>query len=189
MNSIDDSPEIKTRVNPYRNDLNDRVAVLLDVRNITAMFGTNTKADFAKILRDTIGNRKCVAAIAVDGICIDERGRDCDMDFHKELKRSGFRVDLIEASNNYGKQDGVDLEIALIAQQLVFDRICDVVELISGDGDFHVLVNKLHYRGAIVNVTSFSRSLSYLLAEQADGVSLLDSMPAIRMQPRIREAA
>jgi uncharacterized LabA/DUF88 family protein len=103
-----------------------------------------------------------------------------------ELRRAGFRVKLIRASNNKGKQDGVDIAIALIAQQLFSDKVCNVVELITGDGDFYVLVDMLHERGAIVNVTAFSRCLSHLLAEQADNVTLLDNMTAIKMQPRIK---
>jgi len=71
MNMIDNSLEIETRVCPYRNDESDRVALILDVRNVTSKIGTNTKVDFAKILKDTIGNRKCVAAIAVDGVQYD----------------------------------------------------------------------------------------------------------------------
>lgn len=189
MNRLDDSLEIETRACPYRNDESDKVALLLDVRNVTSKLGTNTKVDFAKILKDVIGNRKCVAAIAVDGIQFDEKGRDCDKDFHRELRRAGFRVDLVRPSNNKGKQDGVDIEISILAYQLVSDKVCDVVELITGDGDFHVLVDRLHDRGAIVNVTAFSRSLSYLLAEQADNVTLLDNMTAIKMQPGIKGVA
>lgn len=189
MYGLDNSLDIETRENPYGYDANDRVAILLDVRNFTSKLGTNIKTDFAKIRRDVLNGRKCVAAIAVDGIQYDERGKDIDRDFHMELKRAGFRVDLIEASNNKGKQEGVDIEIALLAQQLVLDRVCNIVELITGDGDFHVLVRRLQDRGAVVNVASFTKSLSYLLGDTADNVRLLDNFAAIKMEPKIQEVA
>ena len=189
MNALDDGLDFETRVNPYGYDANDRVAIFLDVRNITSKLGTNTKADFAKIRKDVLNGRKCVAAYAVDGVQYDERGKDVDRDFHRELRRAGFRVDLVKASNNKGKQEGVDMRLGLLALDLVKDKVCNVVELITGDGDFHVLVSMLQYRGAVVNVSSFHRSLSYLLGDTADNVRILDNFAAVKMEPRIREVA
>ena len=75
-------------------------------------------------------------SVAVDGVFYDGKGRDMSRFFHDELRRSGFRVDLVEATNGCGKQEGVGIEIALTAYD--YAGRCDVVELITGDGDFSV---------------------------------------------------
>ncbi len=192
MNTIDDIMEINSRVSPYRADENDRVLVILDVRNITCRQGldfSNTNIDYAKLLEDRIGGRKCIKAVAVDGIHTDDTGRDTSKLFHAELRRAGFALELVPASNNKGKQEGVDVKLALIAQRYALFQKCDVVELITGDGDFSVLVKELQGFGVLVNVVSFYRSLSYSLRDQADSVTILDDVPAIKMMPKNQEVA
>ena len=181
--------------NPYREDPTDRVLVILDVRNITARLNQdycNSSIDFGKLLSDTINGRKCVGAFAVDSILTDSDGKDSARIFHRELRNSGFRTVLIPPSNNKGKQEGVDVKIAMIAQKHVLRNVCDVVELITGDGDFTVLVQDLQEEGARVFVTSYCKSLSYSLKDEADRVRILDDSPVIRMYPKspaIQEAA
>lgn len=192
MNSAYDKMVVGQRANPYRVDADDRVLVLLDVRNITSRHSqdySNTRIDYGKLLSDTIRGRKCVKAFAVDGIQTDDKGNDVSKFFHKELKNSGFNLILVPPSNNKGKQEGVDVEIALIAQRFALLGKCDVVELITGDGDFGILVKELQALGTMVNVTSFYRSLSYSLSDQADSITFLDDVTAVRMHPKLREAA
>ena len=55
--------------------------------------------------------------------------------------------------------------------------------LITGDGDFSVLVDELHEQGAVVEVMSFDESLSNCLKRKADKVSIIDDMPLARMKP------
>lgn len=187
MNSLDDSLDVRNRDNPCPNTANDSVLVILDVRNITHRQSTdytNTTVDYSKLLADVVGNGRCVKAVAVDGVQYNDKGKDFCKSFHDYLWNCGFTIDLIEASNNKGKQEGVDIEIALIAQRYALLGKCDVVELITGDGDFGVLVKALKFLGVRVNVTSFYRSLSYSLKEQADSVTILDDEPVIKMQPK-----
>ena len=184
VNTIDDSLKIECRANPYRQDENDRVLVLLDVRNVCSRQGSdysNSRIDYAKQLRDVIGIRKCVAAIAVDGVQYDERGKDVSRIFHEEIRMSGYRLEFVPASNNKGKQEGADIKIALIALRYAMENKCDVVELITGDGDFTVLVQELHACNILVSVTAFYRSLSYSLKDSADQVTILDEMPIVKM--------
>jgi len=187
VNTIDDSMEKMNADSPYRENPEDRVVVILDVRNITCRQSqdySNSCLDYSKLLRDTIGRKQCVVAIAVDGIVYDEKGRDTSRIFHLELKKAGFRVELVPASNNKGKQEGVDVKIALLAQKYALLNKCDIIELITGDGDFTVLVQELQNEGVRVNVTSFFRNLSYSLKDTADEVRILDSMPLIRMEQK-----
>ena len=184
MNTIDDSLNKTGEGSPYRENPEDRVVVILDVRNITcrqSMEYSNTCMDYSKLLRDTVGSRQYTVAIAVDGVIYDEKGRDVYRIFHSELKKSGFRVELVPASNNKGKQEGVDVKIALLAQKYALLNRCDIVELITGDGDFAVLVQDLQAEGVRVNVTSFSANLSYSLKDKADEVRILDNIPLVKM--------
>ncbi|WP_400223799.1 NYN domain-containing protein [Methanomethylophilus alvi] len=195
MNTIENSQEMQKTVNPYRNTENDRVLVVLDVRNITARQNQdycNARIDYGKLLTDTVDGRILIGAIAVDSLIEDSDGRDSARIFHRELKNSGFRLDLVPPSNNKGKQEGVDVKIALLAQKYVLRGQCDVVELITGDGDFTVLVQSIQSEGVRAYVTSFYKSLSYSLRNEADLVRILDNVPIIRMHPgthAVKEAA
>ena len=192
MNTMKDKNMINNRASPYRADENDRVMVILDVRNYTyrqSLDYCNSMVDLRKLLSDRIGGRKCIKAVAVDGILLDDCGRDTSRLFHSELRSAGFSVELVPASNNKGKQEGVDVMIALIAQRYALLGKVDVVELITGDGDFGVLVKELQGLGVLVNITSFYRSLSYSLRDQADSVTILDDVPAIKMMPKAQEVA
>lgn len=191
MNTIDDSLNENNAGSLYKENMDDRVVVILDVRNITcrqSMEYSNTCMDYSKLLRDIVGSRKCYVAIAVDGVSYDDKGRDTYRIFHSELKKAGFRVELVPASNNKGKQEGVDVKIALLAQKYALLNKCDIIELMTGDGDFTVLVQDLQAEGVRVNVTSFSANLSYSLKDKADEVRILDDIPLVRMeQKRIME--
>lgn len=190
MNTVDDSLNKVGEGSPYRENPGERVIVILDVRNVTcrqSMEYSNTCMDYSKLLRDTIGSRQCVVAVAVDGVTYDERGRDAFRIFHSELKKAGFRTVLVPASNNKGKQEGVDVKIALLAQKYALLNKCDIVELITGDGDFTVLVQDLQDEGVRVNVTSFSANLSYSLKDKADEVRILDDIPLVKMEQKTIE--
>ncbi|MBR2093155.1 MAG: NYN domain-containing protein [Candidatus Methanomethylophilaceae archaeon] len=165
--------------------------MIFDVRNIVSVQSSkysNTVIDYAKLLDEMLDGGVFVDAVAVDGLVLDERGRDASRIFHDDLRRSGFTVELVPSTNGKGKQDGVDVKIALIAQRFILGGNCDVVELVSGGGDFAVLVEELQSMGARVNVTSFGHSLSDALRMSANDVRILDSVPLVRM-PGSQEAA
>ena len=188
MSYIDESLDGRASIYDSNREGN-RVLVALDVKNLVcgqSQVYSNTAIDYRKLLEDILDGRRCVLAVAVDGVFYDERGRDVSRIFHDELKRSGFTVDLVEATNGHGKQEGVDIELSLVAFGLA-DK-CDVVELITGDGDYTVLIKWLHSKGVRVNVTSLRRNLSDRLGCSADGVEIADRMPLVRMRSRDAEA-
>ncbi|MBR2092697.1 MAG: NYN domain-containing protein [Candidatus Methanomethylophilaceae archaeon] len=169
---------------PYRSDSTDRLAIFLDVLNVLTKLHEDypdAEFDFRKMLMDLIGVRKCVAAIAVDGTFYEDEERRSKIQCM--LKDSGFRPDLVPASNNSGKQEGTDVELALLAYKFALERRCDCITLVTGDGDFKVLVKRLQEEGVIVNVVSFDESLSRCLKRTADSVFLLNAMPLRRMRP------
>ncbi len=162
----------------------ERTVVILDVRNVVCRQSqeySNTVIEYRKLLEDIVRGRDCVAAFAVDGVTYED-GKDVCRIFHEDLEKAGFKTVLVPASNNKGKQEGVDIKIALIAQRFALLGDCDTVELITGDGDFGTLVEELKGEGVTVGITSFKANLSYSLKGMADNVSMLDTMPIIRMR-------
>ena len=188
MSNLADAIEYRMKNNYCRQDPDDRVVVIIDIRNLTNRQNSeycNTEMDYGKLVDDLVGCRKCIAAIAVDSFVPNAKGRDSCQMFHNQLRGSGLRAELVPMSNNMGKQDGVDVKIALLAQCYAIRGQCDSVELVSGDGDFTVLVHELQNLGINVNVTSFAGHLSYSLMDAADQVNIMDDMPLIPMRPRI----
>ena len=162
----------------------ERTVVILDVRNVICRQSqeySNTVIEYGKLLEDTVRGRDCVAAFAVDGVTYED-GKDVCRIFHENLEKVGFKTILVPASNNKGKQEGVDIKIALIAHRFALLGDCDAIELITGDGDFGVLVEELKDEGIAVGITSFKANLSHSLKDMADNVSILDIMPIIRMR-------
>ncbi len=190
MIELDEGLEIRMNNSEERCDPAEKVVIVMDVRNIVCRQNleyTNTKIDYAKLRKDILNGRKDVAAIAVDAAKIDSRGKDANRIFHDELRRAGFRVILVEASNNRGKQDGADVMVAIQAMKYAIMEKCDTVELITGDGDFTVLVEELQGFCVNVAVRALFGNLSYALSDQADEIHLLDSHPLVRMSPKTAE--
>ncbi len=190
MIELDEGLEIRMKNSEERCDPSERVVMVMDVRNIACRQNleyTNTKIDYAKLKKDILNGRRDIAAIAVDAAKIDSRGKDSNKIFHDELRRAGFRVILVEASNNRGKQDGADVMVAIQAVKYAIMEKCDTVELITGDGDFTVLVEELQGFCVNVGVRALFGNLSYALSDQADEVHLLDNHPLIRMSPKTAE--
>ncbi len=174
---------METPFNPYGHRPENRVAVLMDVRNVTAVLrkrGIGPDFDFKKLLIDVIDGRRCVAAVAVDSNYHDDE--DAGTGFQCYLKKCGFRLDIVSATNSEGKQEGTDIRLALIAYRMALEDVCDTVVLITGDGDFTVLVKALQNEMKVVEVLSFEEALSNRLRKQADLVELIDSMPMIRLR-------
>ena len=184
MNSADDSLEIRMKNSACKHDPSDRVAVIIDVRNIVCRQATdyaNTVIDYGKLLREVLDGRRCIAAVAVDAVRYDTKGRDVSRTFHEELRKAGFRLELVEASNKMGKQDGADVMVAVQAVKYALQDKCDAIELITGDGDFTVLVRELQGLCVNVGVSALFGNLSYALSDQADSVRILDRTPLVRM--------
>jgi len=73
MNMVDDSLKIESRANPYRQDEDDKVLVLLDVRNVCSRQGSdysNSRIDYGKHLEDVIGKRKCVTGCSLIAVIL-----------------------------------------------------------------------------------------------------------------------
>lgn len=127
------------------------VLLLVDVQNVyyttRETFGRNF--DYNKFWSVVSKNRQIYKAIAY---AID-RGDKKQREFQNILRAIGFEVKLkpfIQRSDGSAKGDW-DVGIAIDA--LEYSESADVIVLVSGDGDFDILVDKLRCdRGKIVEV-------------------------------------
>ena len=165
--------------------MSERVVVVLDVRNVTAGQNRaycNTEIDYDRLRRKAVGDGTQVAAVAVDSLIMDGE-RDTAEVFHNQLRRSGFDLQLERMYGESEKQQGVDVHIALVAQEYAIKGLCDRIVLITGDGDFNTLAKCLHRHGVKVTVASFDGNLNKGLKKIADSLICLDALPMVRMQP------
>jgi len=156
----------------------DRVGVFVDVQNMFyAARGVNARLDFDVLLQTATRNRRLIRAVAyvVEAREIDQSGFIALLRTKRyEVKRKDLKV----RSDGSFKGDW-DMEIALDALEMA-DAL-DVVVLVTGDGDFTGLVQKLKTRGPRVEVYSFPQNTAKELREAADKFVPIDKRMLIRM--------
>jgi len=119
----------------------EKVVLFVDVQNVyyttKQAFGRNF--DYNKFWQQATLNRQVVKAIAY---AID-RGDAKQKEFQNILRAIGFEVKLkpfIQRSDGTAKGDW---DVGITIDALEYSKDADVVILVSGDGDFDLLVNKL----------------------------------------------
>lgn len=119
-----------------------KILLLADVQNIyyTTKQAYNRNFDYNAFWRKVTNNRQVIKAFAY---AID-RGDEKQKQFQNILRAIGFEVKLkpfIQRADGTAKGDW-DVGITLDAME--FARDVDVVVLVSGDGDFDLLLNKIY---------------------------------------------
>jgi Uncharacterized conserved protein len=144
----------------------DSVVVLVDVQNIyyTTKQAHNCNFDYNEFWRQVTANRRVVKAIAY---AID-RGDEKQRQFQNILRAIGFEIKLkpfIQRADGTAKGDW-DVGITLDAME--YAKVSDIVVLASGDGDFDLLVNKIHRDfDALVEVYGVTKFTSFALVNAA----------------------
>ena len=144
----------------------DSVVVLVDVQNIyyTTKQAHNCNFDYNEFWRQVTANRRAVKAIAY---AID-RGDEKQRQFQNILRAIGFEIKLkpfIQRADGTAKGDW-DVGITLDAME--YAKVSDIVVLASGDGDFDLLVNKIHRDfDALVEVYGVTKFTSLALVNAA----------------------
>lgn len=121
-----------------------KVAIFVDVQNVyyTVREAYGRHFDYNKFWAQATADREVVQAICY---AID-RGDQKQREFQNILRAIGFEVKLkpfIQRSDGSAKGDW-DVGIALDA--IEYAEQADVIVLVSGDGDFDLLVNKICVR-------------------------------------------
>lgn len=155
----------------------ERVGVFVDVQNVYyAARQLKGKLDFDALLHAVVRDRRLIQAKAyvVESQEIDQSGFIAMLQQRNiEVRRKTLRI----RSDGSMKGDW-DMEMAL--EILDAAHKLDVVVLVSGDGDFTSLVNRVKGMGPRVEVAAFPRNTAKSLVEAADEFHPLDRKFMIR---------
>lgn len=120
----------------------ERVVILVDVQNIyyTVRQGFATGFDYNRFWQQATENREVVKAIAY----ATDRGDAKQQQFQNILRAIGFEVKLKPyVQRGDGSRKG-DWDVGIAVDAMEFANLADVVVLASGDGDFDVLMTRIH---------------------------------------------
>jgi len=149
-----------------------RVGIFIDTQNLyhTAKNLYHARVNFAAILKDIIGGRVLVRAMAyvVNTEAGDEKA------FLEALGKIGIEVRSKDLQIFAGGGKKADWDVGLAVDAIEMAPKLDVVVIVSGDGDFIPLVEHLQSIGCQVEVVSFGRSSSGKLKEATDDFLDLD---------------
>jgi len=150
-----------------------RVGVFVDVSNLyhSARVMYNRKVNFKNILREIVGDRKLIRAIAY----VIKAESPEEQKFFGALDSIGFEVKSKELQVFYGGHKKGDWDVGIAMDTIRLAPKLDVVVIVSGDGDFIPLVDHLKSIGQKAEVVAFGRSASGKLREIADNFIDLDS--------------
>ncbi|MFT6045651.1 MAG: uncharacterized LabA/DUF88 family protein [Arenicella sp.] len=141
-----------------------KISILVDVQNVyyTSKQAYGRHFDYNKFWATVTKDREVVKAVAY---AID-RGDEKQRQFQNILKAIGFEVKLkpfIQRADGSAKGDW-DVGIALDAME--YAELCDTIVLVSGDGDFDLLAQRIRARNSSIEVYG---------VEMLTAASLIDS--------------
>lgn len=149
-----------------------RVGVFVDVQNMyySAKNLYNSKVDFKKVLDKASVDRKLIRASAyvIKGETAGEG------DFFEALRKIGYEVKIKELKEFYGGEKKGDWDLGMTVDMVQQAKKLDTIVLVTGDGDFAVLVDHLKSMGCRVEVMSFGKSSAKELRESADNFIDMD---------------
>ncbi|MBT2786412.1 MULTISPECIES: NYN domain-containing protein [unclassified Halomonas] len=149
------------------------VAIFVDIQNVyyTVKESYRRNFDYNKFWAQATANRNVVKAICY---AID-RGDQKQREFQNILRAIGFEVKLkpfIQRSDGSAKGDW-DVGIALDA--IEYAEQADVIVLVSGDGDFDLLANKIRVKhGKRVEVYGVPQLTAASLINEASAFIAID---------------
>ena len=144
-----------------------RVGVLVDIQNMyySSKVLYKRKTNFKEILKQAVGNRKLIRAIAY-GIKTEE---GLEEKFFESLVKAGYEVKTKDLQVFRGGMKKGDWDVGITIDAVKLASNLDVIVLVSGDGDYVPLVRYLQYnKGTRVEIMAFKESSSRLLLEVAD---------------------
>jgi len=144
-----------------------RVGVLVDIQNLyySAKVLHKKKVNFGALLKDGVGERKLIRAIAY-GIKTLEGQEE---KFFEALAKQGFEVKTKDLQIFPGGAKKGDWDVGITVDAIKMSKSLDVIILMSGDGDYIPLVNYIQSTtGCRVEVIAFIESTSSKLVEEVD---------------------
>lgn len=153
--------------------IEQRVGIFIDAQNLyhSAKNLYHSKVNFGQIVKDALGDRKLVRAVAY--VIATESGEE--KGFFDALEKMGIetKVKDLQVFSSGAKKADWDVGLAIDAVKLA--PKLDTIIIVAGDGDFIPLVQYLQIsHGCQVEVASFGKSTSSKLIEAADHFMDLD---------------
>lgn len=151
---------------------NQRVGVFIDVQNMyhsaKALYGA--RVNFSEILKTAVAGRKLIRAIAyaIRAQIPEEEA------FFDALRKTGIEVKLKELQTFIGGVKKGDWDVGITVDIIKMSPKLDAVVLVSGDGDFQLLLHHIKAAGCRSEVISFGKSTSAKLIEETDDYIDLD---------------
>ena len=139
----------------------------MDIQNLyySAKVLHKKKVNFGQILKDAVGDRKLIRAIAY-GIKTLEGQEE---KFFEALEKQGFEVKTKDLQIFPGGAKKGDWDVGIAVDAIKMSKSLDVIVLVSGDGDYIPLVNYIQSTtGCRVEGVAFSESTSNKLVEELD---------------------
>lgn len=173
-------------------DMNDRVMVFIDLRNMTKsvqMDSKFSKLDFEYLVNYLLSGRKLIAAYIFDSkgvLDTDDRSRS----FHDLLRYKGFRV-IARDSFDVEKDEQKEVDVAMACQMVVhaLKDNYDVAIVLSGDRDFIPAIQEVQAAGKKVEVAAFSKHMAKEMRRTSDRYTELDSIPLLSLSNYYAEDA
>ncbi|WP_444921327.1 NYN domain-containing protein [Microbulbifer sp. CnH-101-G] len=119
----------------------EKVAILVDVQNVyyTCRQIHKRNFDYNKFWSEATNGRKVVKAVAY---AID-RGDRKQYQFQNILRSIGFEVKLKPFTQRSDGSAKGDWDVGITIDAMEYSNLVDTIVLVSGDGDFDILVHKL----------------------------------------------
>ncbi|KKP78377.1 MAG: hypothetical protein A2271_03315 [Candidatus Moranbacteria bacterium RIFOXYA12_FULL_35_19] len=144
-----------------------RVGVLVDIQNLyySAKVLHKKKVNFGQILKDAVGDRKLIRAIAY-GIKTLEGQEE---KFFEALEKAGYEVKTKDLQIFPGGAKKGDWDVGIAIDAIKMSKSLDVIIIVSGDGDYIPLVKYIQSTtGCRVEGVAFEESTSGKLIEELD---------------------
>lgn len=151
-----------------------RVGIFIDAQNLyhSAKNLYKRRVNFGNIVKDLVGQRKLVRAIAY--VIATESGEE--KGFFEALNKFGIETKIKDLQVFLGGAKKGDWDVGLAVDAIRLAPKLDAIIIVSGDGDFVPLVEylKTHCQ---VEAASFGKSTSGMLREAVDDFADLSANP------------
>lgn len=145
---------------------NQRVGVFIDTQNMyysaRSVFGR--KVNFGNIVKEAVGDRKLIRAIAY----VVRTKTEEEKPFIDALVNLGIETREKDLMEYLSGQKKADWDVGLTVDIIRMLDLLDVVVLVSGDGDFVYLADYVKSRGRLMHVMGFRETTASRLIDAAD---------------------
>jgi uncharacterized LabA/DUF88 family protein len=152
----------------------DRIAVFIDGSNLFyAAFQLGIEVDYAKLLKQLVGDRRLLRAYFYTGVDPDN---DKQKGFLMWMRHNGYRVmtkDLVQLPDGTKK---ANLDVEIVIDMITMAQHCQSIILLSGDGDLSYALDSISYQGVQIEVVSLRSMTSDQLINMADRYTDLNSI-------------